>query len=129
MKNPEIEISVLSDSEQWASGHNTDKYFVSEQLHAQLCNGLQPYNIEKDFTQGKDWIKLEDNVITIKYDKESIEDIIGTSLTLEEFNAIKTSIEDSEYLGHIISDMVEKEYTQLLVKEKLRDNVQTFGDC
>jgi len=129
MDNPKIEISVLSDSEQWASGHNTDKYFVSEQLHAQLCNGLQPYNIEKDFTQGKDWIKLEDNVLAIKYDKESIEDIIGTSLTLEEFNAIKTSVENSEYLGQIISDMVEEEYTQLLVKEKLRDNVQTFGDC
>jgi hypothetical protein len=129
MDTPEIEISVLSDSEQWASGHNTDKYLISEKVLEELNNGAQPYNIERDFVQGIDWIKLEDTELSIKYDRESIEDIIGTSLTLEEFNAIKTGIEYSEHLGRIINQLIEEEYTQLLVKEKLRDNVRAFGDC
>ena len=68
MHNPEIEISVLSDSEQWASGHNTDKYLISEKVLEELNNGAQPYNIERDFIQGIDWIKLEDNATCEKCD-------------------------------------------------------------
>jgi hypothetical protein len=61
MDNPEIEIAVLADGEQWSGSHDSEKYLVSERVLEELQNGLKPYNIERDFIQGIDWIKVEDN--------------------------------------------------------------------
>lgn len=134
MSKPEIEISVLSDSEQWASSHNTDKYLVSENLHAALCDGVKPYNIERDFTQGKDWIKIEDTELSIKYDKESLEDNLDLKITPLEFDALQLELDCSEYLVDWLNEYLRDSLEQLRINEtermeKLADNCRAFGDC
>ena len=130
MKIPEIEISVLSDSEQWASGHNTDKYLITEKVLEELDNGVQPYNIERDFTQGKDWVKLEDNQIQITMDREYIREVVGKELTPRQFEKIKNLVEFSGCIAEYINSEI-KEYIGFEGErfEKLADNYRAFGDC
>tara|TARA_R100001082_G_C4338400_1_gene148913 strand:+ start:46 stop:453 length:408 start_codon:yes stop_codon:yes gene_type:complete len=55
---PTNKISVLCDGEQWSGSHKASQYLVSNELQEDLQNGVKPYNIEKDYKEGVDYIKV-----------------------------------------------------------------------
>jgi len=61
MSKPTNKISVLCDGEIWSGSHkssNTPEYLVSDKVLEDLQNGAKPANIEQDYKEGVDYIKV-----------------------------------------------------------------------